>query len=283
MSTEAEADIIKNENYLEQIEKYYQKQLQTNREISLGRTPEVLQRLGAKDLPLIMKQSTLNKCIREKKGSRSAHQLDRTLIEKLPDIVKKPVLIVEEKDRNSFALLSDVQDKDGNNLLVAVRTGENLYGKKVNEVKSVYGKESLESYLQKHEQQSIHIIDIEKVKRLSPSIGLQLPQPPTALDYDKTIHDSKLHVNPQNQKSLRSSPEIVKDIRSAGFQATKSLIRNIRKLDLQTGKTNTIKDICRAYKNGCAGMDQEQRDTIGQIAEECKQQELARMAAPPEV
>lgn len=64
--------------------------------------------------------------------------------------------------------------------------------------KSVYGKENLISYLQKHKQQDIRVIDIEKAKQLSLNIGLQLPQPPTALDYNKTLTDSEQHVNPQN-------------------------------------------------------------------------------------
>ncbi|MCM1104231.1 MAG: hypothetical protein NC409_08995 [Clostridium sp.] len=51
--------IVKRESYLDQIEEYYQKRLPTNREIRLGNTPKVLLRLGAKDLPLIMRQSFL--------------------------------------------------------------------------------------------------------------------------------------------------------------------------------------------------------------------------------
>lgn len=268
------------ESFQEQLERYYQGMMSSIEIISLGETPQPLIELGAEKVPLVMKQSTLNKCIREKRGSRSAHHLERTLIEKLPNIVKEPVLIVEEKDRNSFALLSDVQDKDGNNLLIAIRIGGNLYGKKVNEVKSVYGKENLKSYLQKHEQQDIHVIDTEKAKQLPLNIGLQLPQPPIALDYNKNITDFEQHVNPQNEKSTRASPEIVKDIRKSGFQATKSLIKNIRQLDALNGRANSMRDICSAYKNGCTGMNQEQKDLVEKIAKECREQELARMQLP---
>lgn len=122
--------------------------------------------------------------------------LERSLIERLPDILKEPVLIVEEKDRNSFALLSDVKDQKGNAILIAIRTGNYLYGKEVNEVKSVYGKENLQDYLQKHERCDIHIMDNKRASQLSPSIGLQLPKPPTAPSYNKTISDEERHVNP---------------------------------------------------------------------------------------
>lgn len=43
-------------------------------------------------------------------------------------------------------------------------------------------------------------MDNKRAKQLSPSIGLQLPQPPIVLDYNKTITDSEQHVNPQNEK-----------------------------------------------------------------------------------
>lgn len=250
--------------------------------ITVGKTPEILKRLGAKDLPLVMKQSNLHKSIREPKGSKSAHQIDRQLIEQLPQAIGAPILVIDDPQKPGLLLLTDRTDFKGRNVVVSIHLQTSMYGREINEIKSIYGREGLADFLDR-EKEFIVYEDKQKAKRLSLTIEKQYLEAPTRLDYDKTIPDSKPHVNPQNQKSLHSSPEIVKDIRSAGFQATKSLIRNIRKLDLQTGKTNTIKDICRAYKNGCAGMDQEQRDTIGQIAEECKQQELARMAAPPEV
>ena len=91
----------------------------------------MLQELGAKELPLVLKQSNLRKCIREPSGSRSAHQLSREIIEKVPELVEKPIIVVEEKQRNSLALLCDYKNSAGQNLLIAVKLSENLYGKKL--------------------------------------------------------------------------------------------------------------------------------------------------------
>lgn len=66
-----------------------------------------------------------------------------------------------------------------------------------------------------------NVLDNKRAKQLSPSIGLQLPKPPTALDYNMTITDFVQHVNPENEKSTGASPEILKDIRISGFQAMK--------------------------------------------------------------
>lgn len=83
-----------------------------------------------------------------------------------------------------------------------------------------------------------------------------------------------------DKQNYNASPEIVKDIQKSGFQATKSLIKYIRRLDELSGKTNSMRDICKAYLSGCAGMSQEQKDTIEQIAKECREQELARIQLP---
>ena len=107
----------------------------------IGETPESLTDMGAKKLPLIMKQSTLRKCIREPKGSRSAHQIERGFIEKLPEYIQRPILAVNDIHRNSFILISDYKDKNGFYTLVAILKEQNLNGKLVNEIKSIYGKE----------------------------------------------------------------------------------------------------------------------------------------------
>ena len=62
-----------------------------------------------------------------------------------------------------------------------------LYGNEVNEIKSIYGKEHLLEYLRKQNVMNIYIIDKEKVNILSPSIGFQLPKPPTDIDYINNI------------------------------------------------------------------------------------------------
>lgn len=60
--------------YAAQIEAYYNRTLPSYKLIRLGDTPEILKACGAPDLPIVMQQSTLTKCIRQKTGSRSAHK-----------------------------------------------------------------------------------------------------------------------------------------------------------------------------------------------------------------
>lgn len=274
--------IQQEESYHEQIAKFYENKLPSNREIRLGKTPEVLQKLGAKDLPLVMKQSDLRKSIREPKGSRSAHQIDRKIIERIPELVDEPIIVVDEIERNSLALICDCKEKNGYNLLVAIKLDAGLYGNMVNQIKSIYGKEHLIEYLQKFPDSQIHTVDKEKAKYLSPTRGLQLPKAPIKLDYKKNIPQKTAHVKQEDTKNnnLRDRSDIAKDVRKAGFTPTKNLINYIRQLDGISGINHTMRDICNTYKNGCKGCNPEEKELIHKITQECKKQEMVRAFMP---
>ena len=138
-------------------------------------------------------------------------------------------------------------------------------------------------YLQKFDEREIHIINKEKVKLLSPTIGLQLPKAPIKLDYKETISQKPNYVKSENAKdgsAVRERSTIARDIRKSGFTPTKKLINAIQKMDRINGKANTMKDICNAYKGGCVYCGADEKKLINEIAQECKQQELAKMFTP---
>lgn len=182
-------------NYLETIDQYYNRKLKSYQIVTIGNTPEYLQKLGADALPIIIKQSTLSKCIRKPRGSRSAHELERKMIESLPEQIKKPILVVEEKQRHSFALISDYRDKDEKNMLVAIKMNVTVQNIAVNEVTSFYGRQNLEAYIGKHPASEIHIIDNKKAKELASLLRLQLPTTLQVLDYEDMVSQEKLNVN----------------------------------------------------------------------------------------
>lgn len=177
------------QKYLEQIEAYYSRRLSSHTIIELGMTPKILQEFGAPDLPLVMQQSTVTKCVRKSTGSRSAHELSRDIIEKLPEQISSPIFLIKDEDRNSIALISDTKDRNNNNILIAIRlntTQKNTH--RVNEIKSIYGKTSLREYLTKYaEKKQLHIVDDKKAERLSRIVGLQLPMAEITFDRKQNI------------------------------------------------------------------------------------------------
>lgn len=191
----------KDNSYLKQIDNFYKGNLKSNQIIQIERsTPQYLQNLGAMPLPIIMKQSTLAKCIRAPKGSRSAHNLDRKIVESLPDQIKFPILVVEEKSRNSFALISDQKDQNGQNMLVALKLNVNIQNIHVNEVVSFYGRKNLEIYIGKHDQSEIHVVDKNRAKQLASLLRLQLPTTLQVLDYTSKLSQLPSKVNKNFQK-----------------------------------------------------------------------------------
>lgn len=180
------------QSYLEQIDKYYNQKLGRFDFILVGTTPDILVAYGAARLPLIIQQSILTKCIRKQTGSRSAHELSRDIIERLPEQIEKPIFLIQDKERGSIAIIADSCDKNRNNILVAIKLNESKEAIKVNAIKSIYGKTNLKEYLQKHiELQQLHIIDNKKAEMLSRLVGFQLPQALIASSYNKKYHPQK--------------------------------------------------------------------------------------------
>lgn len=190
----------KDKAYLEQITKYYKRKLGSHEIINLGTTPELLQEFGAPKLPLVMQQSTLTKCTRKNTGSRSAHNLPRSVVETLPEQIKNPIFLIRDKERNSIALISGTKDRNNNNILIAIRLNERRKEIQVNEIKSIYGKTSLKEYLNKHiELQQLNVIDNKKAEILSRVLGLQLPTTLITSNFDKNIASEQTKVNIKNE------------------------------------------------------------------------------------
>ncbi len=233
---------VQDKTYLEQIDKYYKKKLKSHDLVRLGKTPELLIQFGAPELPVVMRQNTITKCIRKPKGSRSAHDLPRSIIESLPEQIKNPIFLIQDKNRNTISLISSMTDKKNNHILIAIFLNAKHKEIQVNEVKSIYGKTSLKEYLQKHiEENQLNIMDTKKAELLSRVIGLQLPQALIASSYDKRIAPQSRKVNKERTQipafQEKNKPSVHKKLET--FQ--KELNQNSRKEPKPVQKTETIR------------------------------------------
>ncbi len=219
---------VQDKTYLEQIDKYYKKKLKSHDLVRLGKTPELLIQFGAPNLPIVIQQSTITKCIRKPTGSRSAHDLPRILI--------------QDKNRNSISLISSMMDKKNCSILIAIRLNERRMEIQVNEVKSIYGKTNLKEYLQKHiDEGQLSIADSKKAEILSRVIGLQLPKALINSSYDKRIAPQSRKVNKERTQipafQEKNKPSVHKKLEN--FQ--KELNQNSRKEPKPAQKTETIR------------------------------------------
>lgn len=221
--------------------------------------------------------------IREPKGSRSAHFLERCNIELIPSILENPALLVMNAEENRLALITNDTNRQGYPLLLALKLNSIVQEKKVNQITSFYGREHCREYLER--QEHVWIVDKEKAKQLSRLLRLQLPMTWKVLDYNTNLPQNPPPVNQNKEKSPclpRSQEEIAKNIQACGFRATSGLIHNVCKLDKLSGRDNTLKEVSESYKHNCDGLSKEETEIVREIAAECRQQELQRPAEPLE-
>lgn len=262
-------------SYQEQLNKFYNKQLKSYEVINIGKTPEFLVKLGARQLPVVMKQSTLSKCVREARGSRSAHALTRESIDLIPQILYSPaVLINSSKISGKFALISNEFNEQGEPLLLAMELQAKVQDKEVNQITSFYGREHCREYFER--QNDAVIIDMKKAKILSRLLGLQLPTTWKNLDYIDTLS--------QYQKNVKENIfDIERDICRSGYQPSKILVESIQRLCKIKDKNISIKEICEVYRQGCINAGEEEKLLIQNIARECQYQELQQLTDTPEL
>lgn len=111
-----------NRDYLKQIDQFYNRKLPSSEAIWLGKTPDILKKYGILDLPLVIRQSNVSKSIREPKGSRSGHKISRSIIEKLPEMIREPVLIINNPQKKGLVLLMEEKDFKERNVVVAIHS-----------------------------------------------------------------------------------------------------------------------------------------------------------------
>ena len=74
--------------------------------------------------------------------------------------------------------------------------------------------------------------------------------------------------------------ELGKQIEAAGFKPNKDMVRKLEQINHLTGKDNSMKDICKAYKENTYKDSQDINRLVKDIGNECRLQEAARLQIP---
>ncbi|MES3674452.1 DEAD/DEAH box helicase family protein [Halomonas elongata] len=105
--------------------------------IKMGRTPPVLARLGAPDLPITIMRDVVRKATNGVK-----HDVDMRTIEQLPELLHDPVAVFRSKtEEGAFTILVDATDQSGRPVMVAMHMQKREGRLEVNRVASAYGRE----------------------------------------------------------------------------------------------------------------------------------------------
>lgn len=74
--------------------------------------------------------------------------------------------------------------------------------------------------------------------------------------------------------------ELGKQIEAAGFKPNKDMVRKLEQFNHLTGKDNSMRDICKAYKENTYKDSQDINRLVKDIGNECRVQEAARLQIP---
>ena len=196
----------------EVLDAYEAGRLEASRSVTvLPRTPAVLQRCGAANLPLRISVGTLNKVVRGK-HSVPVRELRGLLVN-----LDNPIAVFRSRTQaDSLVVLTELRDEaNGNNAVVAVRLdAKESGGHEINAIASIYGRSAfqVDGFLRDGLALYVHTQKIRAYYRTSQ--GLQLPPEatkrgsPPLLTQDDFTQD-ELGVVKVNNKILRNSAGVV--------------------------------------------------------------------------
>jgi len=162
--------IRENASFSEQLDDFAAGKI-TNRlePITIGRTPEVLERLGAEQLPLVITQGTVEKVASGK------HSISIETLKQLPAHIDDPIMIFDSAtEADSLVVMTELQ-QDGKTIVAAIRLSKQLGRNVVNDIASVYGKDSDGIFVKWINDGLLRYMNKGKSRAWSVTSGLQLP------------------------------------------------------------------------------------------------------------
>lgn len=191
------------QEFSESVQKYINGELESSVILQLGSTPFALQLAEARDLPLTMKQNDLRNSLNPENvyihGHTSGHAIDPEIIKRLPDKLRNPIIIIEDKNKNLRAII-DEKNSQGDYLMCHIALNKVQGNYEVNKVTSVHGKSELSKYIDRQfEEGNIKAMNKEKAESLFQSIGCQSSKERTVICFDNSIAYSTANVKyPEN-------------------------------------------------------------------------------------
>lgn len=125
-----------NERFNNELTRYQSGDMDKNEMLHLGR-PQGVMKQFLPDLPIVVRQRIL------KKGSEKKHNVDVAALANMPRHLSSPIFVFQRSD-NALGVLTEMQDRDGKNVCVAIELGREIQNGgemlEVNDIRSVHGR-----------------------------------------------------------------------------------------------------------------------------------------------
>lgn len=125
-----------NERFNNELTRYQSGDMDKNEMLHLGK-PQGVMKQFLPDLPIVVRQRIL------KKGSEKKHNIDVAALANMPRHLSSPIFVFQRSD-NALGVLTEMQDRDGKNVCVAIELGREIQNGgemlEVNDIRSVHGR-----------------------------------------------------------------------------------------------------------------------------------------------
>ena len=210
--------------------------------LPVGKTPDVLQKLGAPDLPMTMALRNLAKIL----SSKEDHNLPKDTVKQLPKALAEPVMVFESATSpDSFVVLTELKH-EGRSVMVAVHLDTERQRVRVNDIASAYRRGNEAWYARQIEEGRLLYQDKKKSLAWARTHRLQLPKVrklPARLSRNRilTEEDVVKPIAPQN-KPLASLRDIkdVRDITGISAEDAMNLAKNDPWIGSIFGKSDDV-------------------------------------------
>ena len=154
----------------DQMKQYFSKDhgtLKSSDTLCVGKSGSKYSGFAMKDSLIGVPQSTVTKGMREKKGSRSAHELSKTNIINLGKGIMNPVAIVDNENRDCVYVVLDDSDPAGNPVIAVINKNRSIDYTDAHEVISAFGMKDFLSYIREHVPKGsrIEVFDKQKLSK----------------------------------------------------------------------------------------------------------------------
>lgn len=196
-------------DFSEQVDKALNGEWNQYNALYVGKTSPLMEKLGLKQLPVLMTSKHLRDIVAEKRsGNTRYHGLTVDQVKSLGGILSDPAMVLDSAQRNdAVVFVSDQTDADGLPIVAAIRpNGSGVYEltrQPANFLLSMYGRENFDKFIESAARDG-RILYVNKIKSQS-LLGDQGVQFATGLsnaDSDGIVHQSSNAVNTETQKPL---------------------------------------------------------------------------------
>jgi hypothetical protein len=174
----------------------------------VGRTPDVMKKLGASDFPMAITSDNLAKAM----SGKEDHQLPITLLKNLPTALAEPIMVFESATRSdSFVVLTELRHAD-RSVMVSMTLDIIQQRMRINEITSAYKRKNQSWYLDQIEDGRLLYQDKKKSLTWARTDRLQLPRVrklPARLSGGRLLTDEDIvkPFPPQEQTENSAEPQ----------------------------------------------------------------------------